>query len=181
VWSYYLSGFKTNYSSWRRRRCYLCLELVRWLSSTHKTRSCDGYQVCILREPASIITCPSLQWGLSFHIQNCFSSAVFYVKLLSHATLLSSWRNDTHTFWWTRVPLNMLSNLSRQEIKAGRRKVFEREGKRSSARTFIFLRIIHISRYYSRSETPGKYWNVVLEKDGEDQLDRSCEKWRSVT
>jgi len=24
-------------------------------------------------------------------------------------------------------------------------------------------------------ETPGKFWNVVLEKDGEDQLDRSCE------
>ena len=28
----------------------------------------------------------------------------------------------------------------------------------------------------SRSETPGKFWNPVLEKDGEDQLDRSCEK-----
>jgi hypothetical protein len=23
----------------------------------------------------------------------------------------------------------------------------------------------------SRSETPGKFWNVVLEKDGKDQLD----------
>ena len=33
----------------------------------------------------------------------------------------------------------------------------------------------------NRSETPGKFWNVVREKDGEDQLDRSCEKWRSVT
>ena len=33
----------------------------------------------------------------------------------------------------------------------------------------------------SRSEIPGNIWNVVLEKDGEDQLDRSCEKWRSVT
>ena len=33
----------------------------------------------------------------------------------------------------------------------------------------------------SRSETPSKFWNVVLEKDGEDQLDRSCEKWRSIT
>jgi hypothetical protein len=32
----------------------------------------------------------------------------------------------------------------------------------------------------SRSETPGKFWNVVLEKDG-DQLDRSREKWRSVS
>ena len=33
----------------------------------------------------------------------------------------------------------------------------------------------------NRSEKPGKFWNVVLEKDGEDQLDRPCEKWRSVT
>ena len=33
----------------------------------------------------------------------------------------------------------------------------------------------------NRSETSGKFWNVVLEKDGEDQLDRSCEKWRSIT
>ena len=28
----------------------------------------------------------------------------------------------------------------------------------------------------SRPEMPGKFWNVVLEKDGEDRLDRSCEK-----
>jgi hypothetical protein len=33
----------------------------------------------------------------------------------------------------------------------------------------------------SRPEIPGKFRNVVLEKDGEDQLDRSCEKWESVT
>ena len=30
----------------------------------------------------------------------------------------------------------------------------------------------------SRSEIPAKFWNVVLEKDW-DQLERSCEKWRS--
>ena len=33
----------------------------------------------------------------------------------------------------------------------------------------------------SRSEIPGKFWNVVLEKDGEDQLDRSWEKWGGIT
>jgi len=27
-----------------------------------------------------------------------------------------------------------------------------------------------------RSEIPGKLLNVMLEKDGEDQLNRSCEK-----
>ena len=32
----------------------------------------------------------------------------------------------------------------------------------------------------SRSEVSGKFWNVVLEKDGDNQLDRSCEKW-SIT
>ena len=43
--------------------------------------------------------------------------------------------------------------------------------------------LCNVSRHYasgSRSETPGKFWNVVLKKDGEDQLDRSCETWRSV-
>ena len=32
----------------------------------------------------------------------------------------------------------------------------------------------------SRSEIPGKFWNV-LEKDGEDQLERPREKWESIT
>jgi len=32
----------------------------------------------------------------------------------------------------------------------------------------------------NRSEIPGNIWNVVLKKDG-DHLERSCEKWRSVT
>ena len=35
--------------------------------------------------------------------------------------------------------------------------------------------------YVYRSETPGKFRNVVLEKDGEDQLDLSCEKLGSIT
>jgi hypothetical protein len=33
----------------------------------------------------------------------------------------------------------------------------------------------------SRSDTPGKFLNVVLEKDGEDHLDRSCEKLKSAS
>jgi hypothetical protein len=33
----------------------------------------------------------------------------------------------------------------------------------------------------SRSEVPGKFQNVVLEGDGEDQLDRLCEKRGSIT
>ena len=33
----------------------------------------------------------------------------------------------------------------------------------------------------SRSDIPGKFLNVMLEKDGEDQLDRLCKKLRSLT
>jgi hypothetical protein len=38
------------------------------------------------------------------------------------------------------------------------------------------LEVEHEDASGSRSETPGKFRNVVLEKDGKDQLDRSCEK-----
>jgi hypothetical protein len=43
----------------------------------------------------------------------------------------------------------------------------------------VFTLSIYIYIYIasaSRSETPGKFRNVVLEKDGKDQLDQSCEK-----
>jgi hypothetical protein len=33
----------------------------------------------------------------------------------------------------------------------------------------------------NKSETRGKFWNVVLEGGGEDQLDQSYDKWGSVT
>ena len=33
----------------------------------------------------------------------------------------------------------------------------------------------------SRLEIPGKFWNVVLEKDVEAELGRSCEKLGNVT
>jgi len=39
---------------------------------------------------------------------------------------------------------------------------------------FVWCSSLDASR--SRSEIPGKFRNVVLEEDGEDQLGRSCEK-----
>jgi hypothetical protein len=33
----------------------------------------------------------------------------------------------------------------------------------------------------SRSEVPWKFWNVVLEENGESKLNRSCEKRRNIT
>jgi hypothetical protein len=40
--------------------------------------------------------------------------------------------------------------------------------------SYIWCRNVDTSE--SRSEVSGKFWNVVLENNGEDQLDRSCEK-----
>jgi len=43
---------------------------------------------------------------------------------------------------------------------------------------FVWCWNLEISE--SRSEIGGKFWNAMLEKNGTNQLDRSCEKW-SVT
>ena len=39
----------------------------------------------------------------------------------------------------------------------------------------------NLDTWESGAEIPGKFWNAVLEKDGEDQLSRSCEKLRNIT
>jgi hypothetical protein len=44
---------------------------------------------------------------------------------------------------------------------------------------YIWRRACYGAECRCRSEIPGKFWNVVLEKDG-DHLDRSCEKKRKV-
>ena len=41
---------------------------------------------------------------------------------------------------------------------------------------YIYIYYLYLDAPGNRSETLGKFLNVVLEKDGEDQLDRSCEK-----
>jgi len=45
--------------------------------------------------------------------------------------------------------------------------------------SFVLCRNLDTSE--SRSEISVKFWNVVLEKDADDQLDRSCGKLRSIT
>jgi hypothetical protein len=45
--------------------------------------------------------------------------------------------------------------------------------------SFVWCWCLYTSE--SRSKLPGAFWDVVVEKDGEDQLDRSCEKWRNIT
>ena len=45
---------------------------------------------------------------------------------------------------------------------------------------YIFCGAQKLDTSEGRSEIPGEYWNVVLEKDGENQLDGSCEKWNDT-
>jgi len=42
------------------------------------------------------------------------------------------------------------------------------------------LQVPEMDTSESRSGIPGKFWNVVMEKDEEDQLDRPCEKWINI-
>ena len=58
---------------------------------------------------------------------------------------------------------------------------FEEETNKMLRLEHGFVRCWNLDASGSRSEIRGKFWNVVLEKAGEDQLDRSREKWRSVT
>ena len=53
-----------------------------------------------------------------------------------------------------------------------------------------FSKVLHLEHSFvqcwnldiseSRSEIPWEFWNVVPEKDGEDQLDRSCKTWSTT-
>jgi hypothetical protein len=58
---------------------------------------------------------------------------------------------------------------------------FEEETSKVPHLQHSFVLCWNLDTWESRSEITGKFWNVVLEKDGEDKLDRSCEKWRSFT
>ena len=47
---------------------------------------------------------------------------------------------------------------------------------------FVFVlckQFFDVNTSESGSEIPVKFWNVVLEKKGEDQFEQSCEKWAS--
>jgi len=41
--------------------------------------------------------------------------------------------------------------------------------------------VLKIGHLEGSSEDLWKFWNMVLEWGGKDKLDRSCEKWRSIT
>ena len=47
----------------------------------------------------------------------------------------------------------------------------------SDRKKTVFYKQIGLKFKEETLEIPAKFWNIVLEKDGEDRLERSCEKW----
>ena len=45
---------------------------------------------------------------------------------------------------------------------------------------YSFTKCCNLGTYEIGSEVPGNVWNVVLERDGKDRMDWSCNKWRRV-
>jgi hypothetical protein len=75
------------------------------------------------------------------------------------------------------VVFNKKENLSNSKLDLNMRKTLVKCSIWSTA-LYCADTWIH---YKKRSGIPLKFWNVMLEKDGEDQLDQLCEKWQTVT
>ena len=133
----------------------------------------------------------TLSWmcGFKFHKENlshyfCFVS--FHYNCNSRFTRSSSqtkslfWntvRRITPCFWHKTYVTVYFLDISKP------RSFYQQIGLKFEEETSKMLHLEHgfiwcwnLDASGSRSEIPGKFWNVVLEKDGEDQLDRSCEK-----
>jgi hypothetical protein len=71
------------------------------------------------------------------------------------------------------MKMDHIKIFSRRAYTIHRYKNLRRKLPNCCAGIYFSMTISHKS---IRSEIPGKFWSVVLEKDGEDQLERSCEK-----
>ena len=58
---------------------------------------------------------------------------------------------------------------------------FKEQNSRKLALKHGFVWCWKLDTLESRLETPGKFWNGVLEKDEDDQMEQLCGKWRSIT
>jgi hypothetical protein len=59
-------------------------------------------------------------------------------------------------------------------------------GNEEETRKLLYLLYSSLCCWYmdasdSRSETPVKFWNVVLDDDGEDHFEWACDEWRTIT
>ena len=118
---------------------------------------------------------------LSWHGQEqLYVSYIFKLNLLLHSVLTNDVRcmyEIKSSITMTKVPFNKKKTLFSSKIGLK----FEEETGKMLHLKHGFVWCWNLDASVSRSETPGKFWNVVLKKDGEYQLDRSCEKWRSVS
>ena len=117
------------------------------------------------RESDSTVTEQGVCWERLTTVRDARSENVFALLMNIPVSCYTKIGIDLSTF-----RRNSLSSSSALH-KKGRRKCL-----RNFAPTCQFLQ-----RHMARPPHWFLHLIVVLEKDGEDQLDRSCEKWRSVT
>jgi len=74
----------------------------------------------------------------------------------------------------TKATFNKKEPLSTSKLDSK----FKQENSKMLRLEYRFAWFWNSNTSESRSQIAGKFWNVVLEKDWEDQVDRSCEKWK---
>jgi len=86
-------------------------------------------------------------------------------------------------FWMRgfKILLKMLTGVGQNISRHVKLQIYAiRENSRVLLLEHGFVWCWNLDNLRSRSEITEKFWNVVLEKVGEVQLDRSCEKWASI-
>jgi len=103
----------------------------------------------------------------------------------SNATVIYDTWLKTRILYWSVTNYILLSAAMAKGVFNKQKtlftsKTFSNERKKTSEAMLLehsFVWCWDLDTLESRSEIPRMFWNVVLEKDGKDQLDRSSEKW----
>ena len=92
--------------------------------------------------------------------------------------------------WWQMmwdIQGKLSTGLSLQQQHSTRRRhssklhKFEEEISEMPDLELSIARCRNLDTWERGAEMQGKFWNAVLDKNGEDHLGRSCEKWRNLT
>ena len=149
-------------------------------SSTHimkRVRSLQLYSASPTRRHFPVNQCirvsfSAMSWNAytSVCCLGCAECVIPYVNMAIEDTIL--------LYYWYK-------NSGRKAHHASRFCEFELNLRKKLVKCNIWSIAIYGAETWTLRKVDQKYlakfWNVMLEKDGEDQLDRSCEKWGIIT
>jgi hypothetical protein len=117
----------------------------------------------------------------------CGSSAVKHTFDLCSSAFYSQICDNAQSKWLfsQETKCNNLAAFNKKKKKKKKKTLFTSKlnsnlGKKL-VKCYIWIIAVFGAETWTFRKVHGKFWNVMLEQDGEDQLDRSSEKWRSVT